>query len=280
MQERKRIALVLGSGGAKGFGHIGAIEALEERGYEIASIAGTSMGALVGGIYAAGGLEKVKEWMYDLDGRDIISLADFTLSPRALLKGDRLMNALENLMPDCNIESLRIPFCASATDLRTGDEVTFRTGSLYDAIRASISIPMVFTPVEMGDMLLVDGGITNGLPLDQVQRTEGDLLVAVNLEDYQWEEEDEKAEQKEVARFNPIEKLKTGLRALSNNYISLTYDTISILMKRNTDMALRLTPPDIYLNINPHPFGSYDYDHAEEISKIGYRQMAELLDSI
>ncbi len=278
MKKRKKVALVLASGGAKGFAHIGAIEAMEERGFEITSIAGTSMGALVGGIYAAGGLDKVKEWMYDLEGKDIFSLADFTLSPMALLKGERLMEALKRLVPDCPIQSLRIPFCASATDLRTGQEVTFREGSLYDAIRASISIPMLFTPVELGEMLLVDGGITNGLPLDQVKRTEGDMLVAVNLEDYQWEEEREKVEKMEITHFNPIKKIKTGIRALSNNYISLTYDTISILMKRNTEMALRLTPPDLYLNIDPQPYNSYDYDNAEEISKIGYRKMSDLLD--
>ncbi|MCM1372843.1 MAG: patatin-like phospholipase family protein [Bacteroides sp.] len=280
MQDKKKVALVLASGGAKGFAHIGAIEALEECGYEITSIAGTSMGALIGGLYAAGGLDKVKEWMFDLTGSKVFSLVDFTFSSHALLKGNRLMEALKGRVPDCNIEELGIPFCAVATDLKQGQEVIFRQGSLYDAIRASISIPMLFRPVELGNMLLIDGGITNGLPLDRVVRTEGDTLVAVNLEDYEWDNEEEKS-MSPTQKTSPFEllsrKFQAGLNALSNNYISLTYDTISILMKRNTEMSLRLTPPDIYLNVNLGEYGSYDYDEAEAIARLGHEQMLALL---
>ncbi|MEE1289126.1 MAG: patatin-like phospholipase family protein, partial [Bacteroidaceae bacterium] len=259
---KQKVALALASGGAKGFAHIGAIEALEESGYEITSIAGASMGALIGGIYAAGGLDKVKEWMYDLTDREVFRLVDFTFSPNALVKGNRIMDALKAIVPDCNIEDLKIPYCAVATDLKEGQEVVFRSGSLYDAIRASISIPMLFRPVEHGDMLLIDGGITNGLPLDRVVRTEGDKLVAVNLEDYEWEDDEEERQQMEgkASPFSILSrKFQKGLNALSNNYISLTYDTISILMKRNTEMALRLTPPDIYLNVSLGEYGSHDY---------------------
>lgn len=271
---------MLASGGAKGFAHIGAIEALEESGYEITSIAGASMGALIGGIYAAGGLDKVKEWMYDLTDKEVFRLVDFTLSPHALVKGDRLVDALKAIVPDCNIENLNIPYCAVATDLKEGREVVLRSGSLYAAIRASISIPMLFRPVEHEDMLLIDGGITNGLPLDRVERTEGDKLVAVNLEDYEWEDDDAempKAEYGTSALTILSRKLQAGLNALSNNYISLTYDTISILMKRNTEMALRLTPPDIYLNVSLGEYGSHDYDEAESIAKLGYEQMKAVL---
>ena len=277
---KQKVALVLASGGAKGFAHIGAIEALEECGYEITSIAGASMGALIGGIYAAGGLDKVKEWMYDLTDREVFRLVDFTLSPNALVKGDRIMDALKAIVPDCNIEDMNIPYCAVATDLKEGKEVVFRRGSLYAAIRASISIPMLFRPVEYEDMLLIDGGITNGLPLDRVVRTEGDKLVAVNLEDYEWEDDDAempKAEFGTSALTLLSRKFQAGLNTLSNNYISLTYDTISILMKRNTEMALRLTPPDIYLNVSLGEYGSHDYDEAEAIAKLGYEQMKELL---
>lgn len=272
--------MVLASGGAKGFAHIGAIEALEESGYEITSIAGASMGALIGGIYAAGGLDKVKEWMYDLTDREVFRLVDFTLSPHALVKGNRLMDALKAIVPDCNIEDLKIPYCAVATDLKEGQEVVFRSGSLYDAIRASISIPMLFRPVEHGDMLLIDGAITNGLPLDRVLRTDGDILVAVNLDDYEWEDDEEERQHVEgkTSPFSILSrKFQAGLNALSNNYISLTYDTISILMKRNTEMALRLTPPDIYLNVSLGEYGSHDYDEAEAIAKLGHEQMLEVL---
>lgn len=280
MADRQKVALVLASGGAKGFAHIGAIEALEEQGYEITSIAGTSMGALIGGIYAAGGLDDVKEWMFDLTGRKVFSLVDLTLSPHALLNGNRLMEALKDRVPDCRIEDMRIPYSAVATDLKEGKEVVFRSGSLYDAIRASISIPMLFRPVEQGDMLLIDGGITNGLPLDRVERTEGDLLVAVNLEDYEWEEDDDDIPETSKRRspFSYLSrKFQAGLNALGNNYISLTYHTLSILMKRNTEMAIRLTPPDIYLNVDLGEYGSYDYDEAEAIAKLGHEQMTAVL---
>lgn len=278
---KQKVALVLASGGAKGFAHIGAIEALEEAGYEITSIAGASMGALIGGIYAAGGLDKVKEWMYDLTNKEVFRLVDFTLSPHALVKGDRIIDALKAIVPDCDIETLKIPYCAVATDVKEGEEVVFRKGSLYDAIRASISIPMLFRPVEYGDMLLIDGAITNGLPLDRVKRTKGDLLVAVNLDDYEWEEDDTNVAQHHQEYVSPFtllsRKFQAGLNALSNNYISLTYNTISILMKRNTEMSLRLTPPDIYLNVDLKEYGSHDYDEAEAIAKLGYEQMIKVL---
>lgn len=280
MSGKQKIALVLASGGAKGFAHIGAIEALEESGYEITSIAGASMGALIGGIYATGGLDKVKEWMYDLTDKEVFRLVDFTLSPHALVKGERVMDALKAIVPDCDIQNLNIPYCAVATDLKDGKEVVFRSGSLYDAIRASISIPMLFRPVEYGDMLLIDGAITNGLPLDRVVRTEGDMLVAVNLDDYEWEDDD-KEMPKSHDEDSPLtilsRKFQAGLNALSNNYISLTYNTISILMKRNTEMALRLTPPDIYINMDLGEYGSHDYDEAEAIARLGYNQMMKVL---
>jgi NTE family protein len=278
---KQKVALVLASGGAKGFAHIGAIEALEESGYEITSIAGASMGALIGGIYAAGGLDKVKEWMYDLTDKEVFRLVDFTLSPHALVKGDRIIDALKAIVPDCDIETLKIPYCAVATNVKEGEEVVFRSGSLYDAIRASISIPMLFRPVEYGEMLLIDGAITNGLPLDRVKRTKGDLLVAVNLDDYEWEEDNTNVahhQQEDVSPFTLLSrKFQAGLNALSNNYISLTYNTISILMKRNTEMSLRLTPPDIYLNVDLKEYGSHDYDEAEAIAKLGYEQMMKVL---
>lgn len=280
MAGKQKVALVLASGGAKGFAHIGAIEALEESGYEITSVAGASMGALIGGLYATGGLDKVKEWMYDLTRKDVFGLVDFTLSPHALVKGNKIMEALQDIVPDCEIENLQIPYCAVATDVKEGKEVVFRSGSLYNAIRASISIPMLFRPVEHEDMLLIDGAITNGLPLDRVVRTEGDILVAVNLDDYEWEDHDEEMpETKGIA--SPLRflsrKFQAGLNALSNNYISLTYDTIAILMKRNTEMALQLTPPDIYLNVEMGEYGSHDYDEAEAIARLGHEQMLAVL---
>ena len=240
------------------------------------------MGALIGGIYAAGGLDKVKQWVYDLNNLDVFNLADFTLSPHAFLKGERVIQALKDFVPDCLIEDLPIPYCAVASDLKTGTEVVFRSGSLYEAIRASISIPMIFSPVAHGDMLLVDGAMTNGLPLERVHRTPGDMLVAVNLDNYEWDYDDShtKSEPDTTTLGAISRKFHSGLSALGNNYLSLTYDTLLLLMKSNIDMALRLTPPDIYLNVALGDYGFYDYDKSEAIAQLGREQMTGLLTAL
>lgn len=181
MKRRNKVALVLSSGGARGYVHIGAIAELLDEGYEITLVAGTSMGALIGGMYAAGRLEEVSQWMRSLGTRDILSLVDLSLSLSHVVKGQKVMDALRQIVPDTRIEDLPVPYCAVASDVRNRREVVFSSGSLYEAIRASISIPSFFKPVELGERVFIDGGTTNPLPLDRVVRTEGDLLAAVNV---------------------------------------------------------------------------------------------------
>ena len=187
-QDNKNVALVLSSGGPRGFAYIGAIEALEEHGYTITSIAGTSMGSLVGGIYAAGKLAEFKEWLYSLDAWEVFSLMDLSIGKNHFVKGDKVIDAIMQIVPNINIEDLQIPYCAVATDLYTGREVLFDYGPLFRAIRASISIPSLFRPVKFGLTTLIDGAITNCLPLNRVRRTEGDLLVAFDVNDVNEEE--------------------------------------------------------------------------------------------
>ena len=187
-QDNKNVALVLSSGGPRGFAYIGAIEALEEHGYTITSIAGTSMGSLVGGIYAAGKLAEFKEWIYSLDAWEVFSLMDLSIGKNHFVKGDKVIDAIMQIVPNINIEDLPIPYCAVATDLYTGREVLFDYGPLFRAIRASISIPSLFRPVKFGLTTLIDGAIANCLPLNRVRRTEGDLLVAFDVNDVNEEE--------------------------------------------------------------------------------------------
>lgn len=175
------VALVLSSGGPRGFAYIGAIEELLRRGYVISSVTGTSAGALVGGIYATGGLEAFKEWITGLTPAQVMTLMDPALSRTALVKGERLMREIRKRVPEVNIEDLPIPFTAVATDLYTGEEILFREGPLFDAVRASISIPSMFVPVRMGTRMLIDGGICNTFPLNRAIRTEGDILVGFNV---------------------------------------------------------------------------------------------------
>lgn len=179
----KDVALVLSSGGPRGWAYIGAIEELESRGYRITSVAGTSIGSLVGGIFAAGKLAEVKEWLFSLDAWKVFTLMDISISKNHIVKGDKVIEALKEIVPDINIEDMPIPYRAVATDLYTGEEVVFDRGSLFEAVRASISIPSLFRPVKYGYRTLVDGGIVNTMPIDKVVRNGNDIVVAFDVND-------------------------------------------------------------------------------------------------
>ena len=179
--KKKRVALALSSGGPRGFAYIGALEVLQERGYEVTAVAGTSIGALVGGVYAAGHLAEFKEWLLSLNTRKVFSLVDWSLSMSHLVKGEKIIEAIKEVVPDVKIEDMTLPFSAIATDLYTGEEVVFDKGDLFSAIRASMSIPSLFKPVQNGNTVLIDGHSSNCLPLNRVKRTKGDILVGFDL---------------------------------------------------------------------------------------------------
>ncbi len=179
----KDVALVLSSGGPRGWAYIGAIEELESRGYNITSVAGTSIGSLIGGIYAAGKLADVKEWLFSLDAWKVFGLMDLSISKNHLVKGDKVIDAIMEIVPNVNIEDLNIPYRAVAADLYTGEEVIFDRGPLFEAVRASISIPSLFRPVKYGYRTLVDGGVVNTMPIDRVIRSGNDILVAFDVND-------------------------------------------------------------------------------------------------
>ena len=228
-QNNKNVALVLSSGGPRGFAYIGAIEALEEHGYTITSIAGTSIGSLVGGIYAAGKLAEFKEWLYSLDAWEVFSLMDLSIGKNHFVKGDKVIDAIMQIVPNINIEDLPIPYCAVATDLYTGREVLFDYGPLFRAIRASISIPSLFRPVKFGLTTLIDGAITNCLPLNRVRRTEGDLLVAFDVNDVNEEE------------INLILRREHEARLIDKQFeLEVHEDLLDVIhdFKHDTDMSL------------------------------------------
>jgi NTE family protein len=177
---KKRIALVLGSGGARGYAHIGVIEELERRGYDIACIAGCSMGAVIGGIYAAGKLPEYKAWIESLDYLDVLRLVDVSFRLGAI-RGEKVFGQIREIVGEINIEDLRIPYTAVATDLTNQQEIWFQEGNLHSAMRASAAIPSLFTPVVQGNRTLVDGGLLNPLPIVPVVSSHCDLIVAVNL---------------------------------------------------------------------------------------------------
>jgi len=177
---KPRIGLALGGGSARGWAHIGVVRALERAGVHAEVVAGTSIGALVGAAYAAGELDHLERWVLELRVADVISFMDLTLSGGAF-KGDRLIEFFRRGVPDRPIETLPIAFGAVATSLNTGAEVWLRSGSMLDAIRASIALPGIFTPVKHDNEFLVDGGLVNPVPVSLAKAMGADFVIAVDL---------------------------------------------------------------------------------------------------
>lgn len=176
------VNLVLGSGAARGLAHIGVIRVLEEEGFEIQAIAGTSIGALIGGIYAAGKLDRYTEWICSLTKKDVIKYLDISFrSTTGILKGDLIMGTLRDLVGDISIEELPIPFLAVATDVMARKEVWLTNGNLFDAIRASIAVPGVFTPQQIEGRWLVDGGLLNPVPVTPAAHALTGVTIAVDV---------------------------------------------------------------------------------------------------
>ena len=280
---KKKIALVLSGGGARGLAHIGAIETLESHGYEITSIAGCSMGALIGGMYAAGKLPEVKDWVLSLDRRKVLSLVDFSLSLTHLVKGDRVMEALKEIVPDVNIEDLPIPYTAVATDWNSGKEVVFDHGSLYDAIRASISIPLFLNPVRREEMLLVDGGLVNSLPLNRVVRHSGDLLFGINVSTHDYQGEllmQQFVERKLLSKSMPaavMNRIMKHFEGININYVTLLMRTIAIMLEQNTRQQILISRPDLVVQVPMKRYGVFDFDKAAAILQIGKHKTSRAL---
>lgn len=302
MTERKNVALVLASGGSRGLAHIGAIEVLEEHGFRITSVAGASMGALVGGIYAAGGLDAFKEWMKTVDRMKVFNLMDFTIGNGGFVKGEKVIGELKSIIPDKLIENLPIPFTAVATDIRHRKEVVFDRGSLYDAIRSSISLPSIFTPNRIGDMLLIDGGVVNPVPVNRVVRTPGDILTAVDLNGPYIEKPEEKQEHVKGRIRQRLDKIvdtiadkvkkdevEAHLLSGSENLekekeddddmgiVTILNESSSVMIQTNADLTLKLYPPDILVRIAKNAYSTMEFYKYDEIVALGRTKMEEAL---
>ena len=180
MNQPGRVALALGSGGARGYAHIGVIQVLEERGFRIAGVAGSSMGALVGGVWAAGKLEEFAEWGLQLTRTDVLRLLDVSLGAPGAMRAEKVLARFGELVGDGLIEDLPVPFTAVATDLWSRREVWLQRGRIDLAIRASIALPGIFTPVMLNGRLLADGGLMNPIPVSPMAALETDLTIAVS----------------------------------------------------------------------------------------------------
>lgn len=252
---QKTVSLVLGSGGARGLAHIGVIRVLEEKGYQITSIAGCSAGSLIGGIYAAGKLDEYEKWVRNVTRLDMLNMVDITWEGGGFVKGTRIINKMIKLVGDRQIEELPIQFTAVATELESGREVWLSKGNLFDAIRSSCSLPLFFTPAKFRETMLVDGGVVNPVPIAPVFHDNTDLTIAVNL------------------GGKPVKDTAEPKRKTLGAYevASLVFEAMQSTIARQ---KLAAYPPDLIIEIPRDAARTFEIDRAAEMIELG-RSVAE-----
>jgi len=284
----KTVSLVLGSGGARGLAHIGVIHWLEENDYRIDSIAGSSIGALIGGIYADGKLDEYEQWVRSITKVNIVSLLDLSWEKGGLVRGDKLINTLIGLVGDQLIENLPIAYTAIATDVKGQKEIWIKSGSLFDAIRASVSIPLLFTPFKYKGLVLVDGGVLNPVPIAPTFGDETHMTIAVNLGGPA-----ESPEKLSAIRVAPTfssslfhEKINRFINRLQQSvtrskrdwgayYIAIqAFEAMQDTIARQ---KLAAYPPDIIIEIPRNACQTLEFDRASEMIELGYRRTKECL---
>lgn len=279
----KKVALVLSSGGARGIAHLGVIDVLEENGYEITSIIGCSMGALVGGMYVSGNHEALKDYLFSLTITRMGLLADTDINTSYIVRGERLIRDMQKTMPDCLIEDCKIPFTAVASNLKEEREIAFRSGSLYDAIRASISIPIFFKPIQCNNQLLMDGAVLNPFPLNYAQKKEDEILLGVNVTAFSNEEFlPHLSRSGTVAKDERNPFLLTKAKFfIPGAFAHQEAEAVAQLMlAQNSELMAQLYPPDIRLDLPASSYHCFDFFKAKEIYDKGRKMTQKLLSKI
>lgn len=287
MKRPKTISLVLGSGGARGYAHIGVIEELTKHGMEIASISGASMGALVGALYASGSMQAYKEWVLGLDALDLASLIDLSWDSRGLVEGEKIFGKLRELMGEAKIEELPIRYTAVATDLLRNKEVWFQSGDLLRAVRASIAIPTFFTPVEMEGMLLVDGGALNPLPVAPTMADTTEMTLAVNVyADKPFRpvplKAAERKKQNEADRIIDalMKRAKKWVDKEESEYHLFDIMDMTLDSMQKTLIGYRLGgyPADRIIEVSKDVCGTYDFHKASSVIEAGREAARNMLE--
>ena len=290
----KTVSLVLGSGGARGLAHIGVIHWLEENGIKIESISGCSIGALIGGVYAAGKLDVFEKWVNEITKVDIVKLLDLSWDGTGLVKGDKIFDKLNDLVGDQLIENFPISYTAVASDVKNEKEIWINSGKLFDAIRASISLPLFFTPFNYKGFELIDGGVLNPVPIAPTFGDETDMTIAVNLggkieikekknnAQPAFEEDSDTAPLKKkvllfIERFKQTiktsGKLNWGLYDIANQAFDAMQSTIA-------RQKLSSYPPDYTIEIPRNACGTLEFDRASEMIELGYKRAQKSLDKV
>jgi len=281
---KKQITLVLGGGAARGLAHIGVIRVLEEEGFNISAITGTSMGALVGGIYAAGKLDKYTDWVTSLTKKDVIQYLDVSFRAKSgILKGDLIMEALRDFVGDVSIESLTIPFLAVATDLTARKEVWITRGHLFDAIRASISVPGVFTPHRFAGRWMVDGGLLNPVPVTPAAQTLAGVTIAVDVTGPRSANPFGQIETKELEQPPQLRKKIEEFLASIQNYLGteasqeddqpalsdVLINSFETMQETLSRYKLAANPPDLLISIPKNICAAHEFFRASELIEAG-----------
>lgn len=307
-----KAAVALGSGGARGYAHIGALAVLEERGHTVEAVAGTSMGALIGGLYCAGGLGQFEDWVRTLTHRAVLMLMDPVLGGPGAIKAERVLTHVRDILGGAQIEDLPIPFTAIATDLHARREVWFQRGPVDAAIRASIAIPSVITPVVINGRVLVDGGVLNPVPVTPVIGADADFTMAVSLSGDRRdraargpvkETSEPRDDEEWFARFRrglstiDLDRLRTLPRALpfrgedevehqvpyepypagmkTADVVNLSLEAVETFITR---YRLAANPPDIMITIPSDACGTMEFHRAEELIGLGRAAAEEAFD--
>lgn len=294
----KTVALALGSGGARGYTHIGVIDALEARGYEIVAISGCSMGAVVGGFYCAGKLDEYRDWVCSLKYLDVLKLLDISLLTSSMIRGDRIFSVVSEMLAGQLIEDLPIPFTAVATDLSAQKEVWFQRGSLSQAVRASAAIPGLLMPIETNGRLMVDGAVLNPLPITPCVSAHADLIIAVDLsaevpvpQDLQEVPDPEVKGEKSDWFSSFLEKAGNWIESRSNRNqptedvreqlgkLGILNRVIDVMSSSLTQYKIAGYPPDLLIKIPGDCCEMYEFYRAEEMIRLGNHIAHQALDA-
>ncbi|MCP4768148.1 MAG: serine protease [Gammaproteobacteria bacterium] len=297
VKENKTVSLVLGSGGARGLAHIGVIHWLEQNGYLVKSVSGCSMGALIGGVYAAGKLDEFEGWVRAISKVDIVTLLDIAWRKSGLVKGDKVINTLKELVGDVVIEDLPVKYTAVAADIVGEKEVWMNSGPLFDAIRASISLPLLFTPFRYKDIDLIDGGVLNPVPIAPTFSDETDFTIAVNLggklvntvKDVVGNDAIDKVDNGSISRIvSPFtEKVTEFIESFKDSAVDKVsaewgaYDianqAFDAMQSTIARQKLAAYPADYFIEIARNACGTLEFDRATEMIDLGYEKAQQSL---
>jgi len=303
-RKHKRIGLALGSGGARGWAHIGVINAIREAGLDVYAVAGTSMGSLVGAAFASGKLEDLHRVALNLDWRQVLAMmVEFSLPRSGLIDGARIVDFVRGHVLPTDIENLPMPFAAVATDIETGEEVVMRTGSVTDAVRASIAIPGLITPLVTSKHVLVDGGLVNPLPVDVARDLGADFIIAVDITRSPLP--GRTTHTSSTTGSSNLARLQNGTRRFFDklnipeidfnalalpmrlttggdapNVFEIYGNMMRIFQRQITSIRLKLDPPDLLIQPDVQDISTMEFHRAEDAIKAGYEAARKALDTV